>query len=299
MKVDLGSCAVCGAKNSTFVEKCYKCGETLPWAPSFVPHSLHSAVSPKVIAAKSDQNAAPSAYVAPTEEEKVGFIGLATRQVVLPGWSLATGGLGCMIFGMLLLSVFGRRETAARVVVTPTAVATPVPTLPPSPAVAPTTAPIVTVTATPLAVAGTMAPTSVPSSPVTPAPGETPITPQSEVSVAPTPAATAPVQNLSFENVFLNTHQGTPEQQRSYWNTIANAKVSWTGTFLGLGSSPGGPLTLKCGTGTSMATVLVNLDTSVGLTLPILRPNQAISVEGNLQSYTNDTYILTQGLVKP
>ena len=37
MKVDLGKCTACGAKNSKFVEKCYKCHALLPWAANYRP----------------------------------------------------------------------------------------------------------------------------------------------------------------------------------------------------------------------------------------------------------------------
>jgi hypothetical protein len=308
MKVDLAPCAACGAKNSTFVETCYKCGETLPWAPDFVPHSLNSAISPKVVTAKAKEtdsslNFPTPVYVAPTEDEKKTAFAMIAQPIaqpmVLPRWSLVLGGMGCVIFGMLIPSVFGRREDAPRIVVAAKSTSVPLPTSLPVAIVTPTTLAVVTFTPTPLAIAGAVAPEIVSTPTLTAAPGETPIAPLPVDSVSPTFPPVLPTQDLSFENVYSNTHQGTLEQQRSYWSGIANAKVNWAGTFLSLGSAPSGPLTLRCGTEPNAAIVLVNLDTSMGLTLPILRPNQAISVEGNLQSYTNDTYILTQGLVKP
>jgi len=36
MKVDTGHCTSCNAKNSKFVEKCYKCGAVLPWGNGYV-----------------------------------------------------------------------------------------------------------------------------------------------------------------------------------------------------------------------------------------------------------------------
>ena len=35
MKVETGSCTACGAKNSKFVEKCYKCHAVLPWGAGY------------------------------------------------------------------------------------------------------------------------------------------------------------------------------------------------------------------------------------------------------------------------
>ena len=78
MKVDLGQCAVCGAKNSKYVEKCYKCGAPLPWAPGFV--------APKNAPQKpAPQPAAPSAT--PTDA--------GAKTVVIPPIDETETGAGC------------------------------------------------------------------------------------------------------------------------------------------------------------------------------------------------------------
>ncbi len=67
MKVETGSCTACGAKNSKFVEKCYKCHAVLPWgagyrapAPQATPTQL---VTPTPsIPATPPRPAAPPAF---------------------------------------------------------------------------------------------------------------------------------------------------------------------------------------------------------------------------------------------
>ena len=47
MKVDTGHCTACDAKNSKFVEKCYKCGAVLPWGAGYVTPQKPAPAAPQ------------------------------------------------------------------------------------------------------------------------------------------------------------------------------------------------------------------------------------------------------------
>lgn len=324
MKVDLGSCAACGAKNSKFVQACYKCGATLPWAPGYVapktpepakpqpaspqatpPASPSPKPTPQPVSTSNDAKTvvAPPLDVSQFENQKAGvpksISERAKRQVVIPTWAIGAGVAGSLALGMALMMAFGNRnpETPAIIPVSPTAS--------PSPIVAPTTTttPDPTLTATPAAAVATPAAGSTPlpagATGATPLPTGTPV-PATAPTVTPTVAPATPVAAASgptFDALYLNTTSGTTEQKAAYWKTVENTRVSWRGDFVSLGTSPEGPLTIRCKRGTSSALVTISLSTTPPQTLPPMQPNQSIAVEGILTSYSTQGYQLSQGRV--
>ncbi|RYG75201.1 hypothetical protein EON80_01415 [bacterium] len=309
MKVDLGTCAACGAKNSKFVESCYKCGAKLPWAAGYVapdtakPKTAPQA-TPPVAQPKAQPSAAPaggtktvispSVNVPIVDDEKESLTdrvaGGATRRVPVPVWALGLGTALCVGLGMLLVTAFGGRSTNS-VTVTPTLA--PLPTLAPATSASPVaTSP--TPSLTPAAsVAPTLAPIAVG---VTPAASGTPatdagVTPVATAAPGPVPVAAGP----AFDVLYLNTSSGTTEQKNAYWATVQNTKVSWRGNFVSLGNSPHGPLLVRCTSGTNSALVTVSLSTNPPETLPAMQPNQSIAIEGILTGYSAQGYALGEG----
>jgi hypothetical protein len=309
MQVDIGTCALCGAKNSKFVESCYKCGAPLPWAPNYVamnppqPNAQPAAPPAPKAAPPRPQTptpAAPRATGSSTAFDQNAFDGsnggnafLTTiqRPVQMPMWGAASGALGALVLGFLLAKAFSKAPEPA-VVVLPT----PIPTVVATPLAA--AAPALALTATP---AATIAPTSAPTATLVPSlsPPAVSNTAAAPGSTPPALPAPAPVvaPNLSFDSVYINTHQGTPDQQKVFWNTAINGKVNWRGTLVTAPTN--GSVTVRCGSGKDIATVVVNLDPSSGQIQAGLKPDQSVDVEGELQAYTPDSFVLSRGTVKP
>ena len=216
MKVDLGQCAVCGAKNSKYVEKCYKCGAALPWAPDYVapkntpqnPKPANPATAPAVAPANANAGAnsgagAKTVVISPTDAnsgsasnaqaearadaapiiEAGAASGAPTikqraqNKVQVPAWAMGAGGLGLLLLGMALWALLGKKPARAPVVVAPT----------PS-AITTALAPIAPATTATPAMPGT---TAQPTPATTAAPTSMPTTAPTSMPAAPVPNATA------------------------------------------------------------------------------------------------------------
>ena len=97
MKVDLGQCAVCGAKNSKYVENCYKCGAALPWAPDYV--------APQTDDQRAETVAVAASEAKPIDAPVPSVSRGARSKVALPVWALFAGGVGLLVLGMALWAI--------------------------------------------------------------------------------------------------------------------------------------------------------------------------------------------------
>ena len=280
MKVDLGQCAVCGAKNSKYVEKCYKCGAPLPWAPGFVapknapqpvaaPVATPTGAGAKTVVIPPIDEAKPAPVVespapkgAPTMAER------AQNKVQVPAWAIIAGGLGLLLLGMALWALLGKKPAPATVAVAPTPAATTTALAPIVPAAQPTTAPTADATAIP-----TSAPTGEPTTIAT---------------VAPTTAAPAitdvTASGPTFDELYANLTPGTPQQQSLYWDSIKGRKINWRGEFISLGNAATGPLVVNCKSAKGALKVTIILDATTPQTLPKYTLNQSVPFEGVLES---------------
>lgn len=326
MKVDLGTCAVCGAKNSKFVEACYKCGAPLPWAPNYVappanskphvqpapeqkPADLTPAPAPSTTPESKPRNVSPPVVSPPLD---VALDALTPtpgpgsrrvpeqvaenmkRRVAVPTWAIGALVLGCVTLGMGLVYLFGNRPSTPSVM--PPNVPDAVPITSPTPAVTTAATPITTAEST--AASAVPAPTSEPTSAPTIQP-----TPEPTQAVSPSPTGGMSV-NLPpaarsgpmFDELWKNTHSGTSAQQDAYWQSVQGTSVTWRGEFVSLGSNPSGPLVMRCRSGQNAAVVTVELDESAITPQP--QPNQSIVVEGRLQRRSSEGYTLTNGRVR-
>ena len=291
MKVDLGQCAVCGAKNSKYVEKCYKCGAALPWAPGYVaPKNAPQTPSPQPAATSTDANA-KTVIIAPAEESKSaptiepnvtttetsGKSGLSQKaqsKVAVPTWLLLAGGLGLLVLGMALWAILDRKPEPTTVVAAPTPIATGVALAPIAPGATaqPTVAPTAQTTASPTivpALAPTITPTIAPENAAAPGPG--------------------------FDELQANLTAGTPQQQELYWNSVKGKKINWRGEFASLGSAATGPLVVNCRSSAGALKVTVNLDATTPQTLPKYTINQSVPFEGILESRTASEIVVKDG----
>lgn len=303
MKVDLGTCAVCGAKNSKFVESCYKCGAALPWAPNYVaptPPEPQPRFTPPAQPAPSPKWASPPAAPPPVEAKTVvaapldagsfgggnppaadSVAGRATRPVPIPAWVIGAGVLGCVVLGVLMTMAFGNRGSAVPVATpaaqTPIVVPTPVVVVvPPAASVSPTATPVV-------------------NAPVAP-----------EVAVAPTrPEATVPPIQVrpgpSFDEVDTKMDDRgngwTEAQKQTYWRSVEGTTVRWRGTVVEARLAGGGEISMRCGRETYTTDVQVNLDGSQGQTLGQIGKGESIIIEGILQDHTGSGYTITGGKI--
>lgn len=285
MKVDLGQCAVCGAKNSKYVEKCYKCGAPLPWAPGYVaPKNAPQKPATQPVAtpvpAPADAGA-KTVVIPPIDETKStpiieprttsGATTIAERvnnKVQVPAWAMVAGGLGLLLLGMALWALLGKKP-APTVVVSPTPSATTAALAPIVPAASaqPTIAPTAQ---------ATLAPTAEATAIATAAP--TTVAPASGVEVTPEAGP-------AFDELYANLTTGTPQQQQLYWDSVKGKKINWRGEFVGLGNATTGPLVVNCKGAKGALKVTVNLDATKPQTLPKYTPNQSVPFEGVLDSH--------------
>lgn len=313
MKVDLGQCAVCGAKNSKYVENCYKCGATLPWAPGYVapkntpqptkpqpakpqpvaaPDNAKTVVVTPVDAMPVDATPKPTIVIedeaAPNVSER------AQRKVAVPAWAIGVGGLGLLVLGMALWALLGPKPTAPPpVIVAPTPAAT-------SPALAPIVpaagaTPAITPAATPLE-QPSMAPTTSAIAGATNAPIVPATQPTTEAAPA-TGVSVAPEIGPTFDELYANLTTGTPQQQALYWDSVKGKKINWRGEFVSLGSAATGPLVVNCKAAKGALKVIVNLDESAPQTLPQFAPRQSVPFAGILQSRNAGELTVKEGRV--
>ena len=298
MKVDLGLCAVCGAKNSKFVQTCYKCGAALPWAPDYVapqtpaapaPKPQSQPASPKPASPKPAPKAAPAdsakTVVSPpidtdalTPDQpapaKTSVAQRAQKRVAIPAWAIGAGVLGCIALGIGLKSLFSKNAAVPVATPAPTTALAPV-VVAPTATVAPTVIPTVISTVTP-----TLAPTAA----LTPAPTSAAGVMQS-VDVGP-----------DFDTFYENSHQGTAAQQTLYWDAVKGKKIAWRGEFVSLGAAPRGPLVVRCKSGDKTMEVSVNLDE--GQNPPPYSAGQSVSFEGVLSAHTSDNVEVGTGRIR-
>lgn len=299
MNVDFGSCPRCGAKNSKFVESCYKCGAFLPWASTLVARktvqsqrletessqveieNLQSKADSEDISSPQTAERLQPASVSPTANQAQILASLAadldgrgkrkpslppsilkrvSHRVPVPVWGIALGVVGCIALG----AGFGSRRSIA-----------------PAP---PSRAPDASATP-PTDTSPSNASTSATALDLTPVP-----------VLDSTPAPAVP-SGPTFDQLYTGTFSGTKEQRDAYWKTVAKTKVSWRGDFVQLGASPGGPLVLRCKSGSNTVLVTLDLSTSPPQTLPAMQPNQSIPVEGLLESNSEQGYQLSEGKV--
>ena len=308
MKVDLGQCAVCGAKNSKYVEKCYKCGAPLPWAPDYVAPKTPQPAQPQPAqpqpaqpqpaqpqpAASGDAktvvvtplDAAPDPIVAPKVETETNAKPRAQNRVAVPAWLLGAGGLGLLLLGMGLWALLGPKRAATPVVLAPTTAAT-------APALAPivptaSAMPNTTPGATPLAQPG-VAPTTAAIASATLAPAAQP-----QATIVP---AVAPATGPTFDELYANLTTGTPQQQALYWDSVKGGKINWRGEFVSLGNAATGPLVVNCKTAKGALKITIHLAESAPQTLPQLKPNQSVPFSGVLQSREAGAIVVNEGRV--
>ena len=287
MKVDIGQCAVCGAKNSKYVEKCYKCGAALPWAPGYVapknaPQPAPQPAMPRpastsvgadaktIVVPPLDVSAQPNARPnvqpatpqnAPTVAER------AQSKVQVPAWAIGVGGLGLLVLGMALWALLGSKPAPAPATVPAPGATASAPALAPIAPDANAVAPDLTPSATPA---------------LTPE-----ATDQPTVSAAGATAAgatAAPVPGPTFDELYANLTTGTPQQQSLYWESVKNTKIGWRGEFLSLGNAATGPLVVNCKAAKGALKVRANLDAKAPQTLPSYAPGQSVPFEGILES---------------
>ena len=298
MKVDLGQCAVCGAKNSKYVEKCYKCGAALPWAPDYVaPKNTPQPAKPqsaqtqpaKPVAPDNAKtvvvtpvDAAPNPVVAPQVKTEPDAKERAQSKVAVPTWALGVGGLGLVALGMALWALLGPKHAATPpVVVAPTTAATSPALAPIVPAASATPAANSTPTigatpaATPLA-QPSAAPTNAAVASATTAPAA-----QTQATIVP---AVAPANGPTFDELYANLTTGTPQQQTLYWDSVKGQKINWRGEFVSLGNAAKGPLLVNCKAAKGALQVTVELQEAAPQTLPQLKPNQSVPFSGVLQA---------------
>ncbi len=276
MKVDLGQCAVCGAKNSKYVEKCYKCGAALPWAPGYVapkdvpqksapqpvvaPSATPTDAGAKTVAIPPMGEAKPTPIVeSPTPKGAPTMAQRAQNKVQVPAWAMVAGGLGWLLLGMALWALLGKK---------------PAPTV----AVAPT--PSATTALAPIVPATTAQPTVAPTAQATTAPTSEP-TPNA--TAAPTTGAVA-ASGPTFDELYANLTTGTPQQQSLYWDSVQGKKINWRGEFVSLGNAATGPLIVNCKNVKGALKVTIDLDATPPQTLPKYTPNQSVPFEGVLES---------------
>ena len=282
MKVDLGQCAVCGAKNSKYVEKCYKCGAPLPWAPGFVapkttpqqpaPQPAAPSATPTDAGAKTvvippiDEPKPAPVVESPTPKGAPTMAERAQNKVQVPAWAIVAGGLGLLLLGMALWALLGKKPAPATVAVNPTPAATTaalapiVPAATPQPTVAPTAQ-------------ATTAPTSEPTAIAT-------IAPTDAAPTTPAVAASGP----TFDELYANLTTGTPQQQSLYWDSVKGRKINWRGEFVSLGNAATGPLVVNCKNSKGALKVIISLDATKPQTLPKYTPNQSVPFEGTLEN---------------
>lgn len=281
MKVDLGACAVCGAKNSKFVEVCYKCGAPLPWAPNYVapktPEPKPAPAQPiptpaptsgtKTVVIPSD----PVSPSAPADLPSGSKLDRVPRRVQAPTWALALGVVGCVALGMILVTVFGRgsKNPSTQPVVVPT----------------PVTAP----TQTDNAVATNAVATNAAPVPVVAPTSATP-------AISPTPAPT--VENVklgpSFSEVDAKMNArnttSTEAQKDAYWQSVVGSQVTWQGKVVEVRSKDTGQIILHCGSQNPPSEVQVSLDgTQLGDLAAIGKKNM-ITIQGILQGHSEKGY---------
>ena len=312
MKVDLGQCAVCGAKNSKYVENCYKCGAPLPWAPGYIaPKEAPQSQSVKPQSGAPDnaktvavtpRDATPNPVVAPQVQMEPNAKQRAQSKVAVPAWALGVGGLGLVALGMGLWALLGPKPLAtAPTIVAPTTAAT-------APATAPALAPIVPVASATSSATPNVTPIATPlaqpsGAPTTAATGTTNAAVASATTApaaqtqAPIIPAVAPATGPTFDELYTNLTTGTPQQQTLYWNSVKGKRISWRGEFVNLGNATTGPLTLtvNCKSAKGALKVAVELGTATPQTLPQL--NQPVPFSGVLQSRETGAITVNQGRV--
>lgn len=310
MKVDLGQCAVCGAKNSKYVEKCYKCGAALPWAsgyaaPKTAPQKptpqpaqpvrpaapsadggAKTVVTTPIDNAPADNTRAPTIEPVASDNSPTPSVAQrAQKSVQVPAWALGAGGLGLIVLGMGLWALSHNKPVEPALAPAPIATSS-----------APALAPIVpAVTSQPTAIADAnavavvVAPTPQTTAQTTPAatPIATPIA-TTEATIAAPPIAAgmsvAPEIGPTFDELYANLNTGTPQQQALYWESVKNKKINWRGEFVSLGSAATGPLIVNCKTAKGALKVTVHLDAANPQTLQNFAPNQSVPFSGILES---------------
>ena len=301
MKVDLGQCAVCGAKNSKYVEKCYKCGAALPWAPDYVaPKNAPQPVAPDnaktVVVTPSDIkpiDATPASTV--VTEAKSGVSARVQSKVAVPAWALFAGGLGLLVLGMALWALLNRKPAPQTVAVAPT----PAQTAPALAPIAPVASAMPDAVTTPDA-ADTPAqqPTLAPNAPAVAATGPPISQPTVAATEAPTTGvAVAPEIGPSFDELYANLTTGTPQQQALYWESVKGRKINWRGEFVSLGNAAAGPLVVSCKAAKGALKVTVALDEATPQTLPQWTPRQSVPFAGILQSRSAGAVTIKEGRV--
>ena len=302
MKVDLGQCAVCGAKNSKYVEKCYKCGATLPWAPGYVaPKNApqkqspqpKSQPAPQPVATSADSGAktvvippndnTPTTQPVPSDMTPTAEPNAAQREVRAPAWAIGVGGLGLVVLGMGLWALLSPKP-APTPVVTPTPIAT-------APALAPI-APDATANAV---TEPTVAPTTEATTEATAAP--TVIPTMSATEVPATGVGIEPEVGPTFDELYANLTTGTPQQQALYWESVKGRKINWRGEFVSLGNAATGPLIVNCKSAKGALKVTIDLDATKPQTLPSFTANQSVPFEGILQSRDAGSVTVKEGRV--
>ncbi len=324
MKVDLGQCAVCGAKNSKYVEKCYKCGATLPWAPDYVapkntPQPAQSQpaqpqpAQPQPAQSQPAQSqpvapdnaktvvvtpldAAPDSASAPRAESQAATTPnvkqRAHSKIAVPAWAMVAGGLGLVVLGMGLWALLSPKPAATPpVIVAPTPAATSPALAPIAPAASAT--PAVTVATTPAAT-----PLAQPSAaPTTAAVAGATNAPIAQPEATAVPATTAPTIGPTFDELYANLTTGTPQQQALYWESVEGRKINWRGEFVSLGSAATGPLIVNCKSAKGALKVTVTLDEATPQTLPQFTTRQSVPFSGILQNRNAGEIVVNGGRV--
>lgn len=277
MKVDVGNCAACGAKNSKFVQQCYRCGAELPWSANYtatVPQSAPPASPPPFSPQAPSWPASPPEISGPAVEpafsvESTGAGGSASApgKAGVPVWGVATIGVAALLLGMGLMTMMNSRQTQ--------------PPMPAPPASAVPT-PTARVVAAPVQ-AATPKPTSAPTPEPTPIP---------TLYVKPGPG-------FSQADAMLDDRRtdATEAQKQAYWQSVTGTQVVWEGQVTDVLLTSGGEIRLRCNPQTSTSDVHVIMDGSQMGLLPRINKGQRIRVQGILQDHSMFGYTLSQGRI--
>lgn len=268
MQTETGKCTACGAKNSRFVQDCYRCQRPLPWS------SNYSVASPPSVA-PPPHNFPPRNAIPPQPQPSVppvvqpGFVPTAPPQksseVRLKSWHLAAMVGGGVLFGMVIVGAFLSPRLDRKSIPKPTGR---------TPDAAPTASPTV----------------------VVPTPQKNVLLPTSAPVAAPTPR-----QGPSFHeaDAYFDDRKTdlTDAQKQDYWTRISGTQVTWRGAVVEVRMDSGGSISMRCNPETMTSDVQVTLDGTQTSLLPSINKGQYVTVKAILQDHSSFGYTLARGQI--
>jgi hypothetical protein len=299
LKVDVENCPTCGAKNSKFVQQCYRCKAELPWSPNYKAPAPNAtpAVAPPPASSPTPTVTLPPTNPAPTPANQpapslppavADSLKRVPAKVEAPTWGLIAIGGGILFLGMGIMAVvMNGRRTQPVLIATPTPMVSAVSTAVPAGATpASGQTPIAT---------GATAPTG------TPVPDGTASATATGASTPAAPSPTAvPRLGPSFSDAAAKLEKATGStqaQKQAYWQSIQGTQVAWTGEVVEADSNNGGKLSLRCAPDAKGTDVQVKLDGSQTGMLASLGKGKKVTVQGILQDHSGTGYVLANGRI--